>query len=131
MKILMAEDDLASRKFLSKFLSQYGEVDVTVDGIEAVEAFMLAIDMDEPYQLVCLDIMMPKIDGIKALKAIRDIEKKSNIPSDKAAKIIMTSALNEAEVVMDSFNIGSEAYANKPINTEKFVEVMKRLGLIE
>ena len=83
MKILIAEDDLSSRKFLSKFLSQYGECDVTIDGIEAVEAFMIAHDIDEPYDLICLDIMMPKVDGIKALRAIRDIERQKGLEGQK------------------------------------------------
>lgn len=130
MKILIAEDDLASRKFLFKFLSQYGECDMTMDGIEAVEAFMIALDINEPYDLVCLDIMMPRVDGLKALKAIRDIEKHKGIGEAEHTKVIMTSALNETEIVLDSFSTGSEAYATKPINTEKFVEVMKRMNLI-
>lgn len=130
MKILIAEDDLASRKFLFKFLSQYGQCDMTMDGIEAVEAFMIALDMGEPYGLVCLDIMMPRVDGLKALKAIRDIEKQKGIGEAERTKVIMTSALNETEIVLDSFSTGSEAYATKPINTEKFVEVMKRMNLI-
>ncbi|MHB8065404.1 MAG: response regulator [Ruminiclostridium sp.] len=130
MKILIAEDDLASRKFLFKFLSQYGECDMTMDGIEAVEAYMIALDLEEPYDLVCLDIMMPKVDGLKALKAIRDIEKQKGIPESKRTKIIMTSALNETEIVFDSFSTGSEAYATKPINTQKFIDVMKRMNLL-
>jgi len=77
MRILIAEDDYASRKFLYKFLSAYGECDITIDGIEAVDAFMLALDEGKPYDLVCLDIMMPKLDGTRALKAIRDVEKQT------------------------------------------------------
>lgn len=131
MKILIAEDDLSSRKFLSKFLSQYGECDVTIDGIEAVEAFMIAHDISEPYDLICLDIMMPKVDGIKALKAIRDIEKQKGLEGAEGVKIIMTSALNESEIVFDTFVTGSEAYATKPINLDRMVEVMKNLLLIK
>lgn len=44
MKILIVEDDLVSRKFLSKFLSKFGDVDVVVHGIEALDAYLLAID---------------------------------------------------------------------------------------
>ncbi|MDP4180986.1 MAG: response regulator [Bacillota bacterium] len=130
MRILIAEDDMASRKFLSRFLSKYGDCDITVDGLEAVEAFMVSFDIKKPYDLVCLDIMMPKLDGIKVLKTIREIEKQKGVPEGEQVKVIMTSALNELEVVNDSFDSGSEAYATKPINTEKFEEVMKRLNLI-
>jgi len=83
MRILIAEDDYASRKFLYKFLSAYGECDITIDGIEAVDAFMLALDEGKPYDLVCLDIMMPKLDGTRALKAIRDVEKQRGIEGDR------------------------------------------------
>jgi two-component system chemotaxis response regulator CheY len=131
MRILIAEDDMASRKFLSRFLSKFGECDITVDGMEAVEAFMVSFDIDKQYDLICLDIMMPKLDGIKVLKTIREIEKQKGVPEDKQVKVIMTSALNELDVVHNSFDTGSEAYATKPINTEKFEEVMKKLNLLK
>lgn len=130
MKILIAEDDFASRMFLYKFLSGYGECDLTVDGIEAVEAFLMAHDGGKPYDLICLDIMMPKVDGIKALKAIRDIEKQKGIDEGNLVKVIMTTALNDTESVHNSFDAGCEVYASKPIDTIKFVEVMKKLNLI-
>lgn len=130
MRILIAEDDLASRKFISKFLSTYGECDITIDGIEALEAFMLAWDEGKPYDLICLDIMMPNLDGEKTLKMIRDIEKQKGIEDSNRVKIIMTTALNERDRVFNAFETGCEAYASKPINTEKLIEVIKRLGLI-
>lgn len=129
MRILIAEDDLASRKFLYKILSQYGDCDLTVNGIEAVEAFLTAWDLGKPYDLICLDIMMPKVDGIKALKAIRDLEKQKEIKGTDRAKVIMITALNDTESVFSSFQTGCEAYAAKPIDTEKLIEVMQELGL--
>lgn len=131
MRILIAEDDMASRKFIFKFLSKYGDCDITVDGLEAVEAFMLALDEKNPYNLVCLDIMMPKMDGLKALQAIREIEKQNFVEDDKKVKVIMTTALNETQDVFGAFDSGCEAYAAKPINTEKLVEVMEKLGLVK
>lgn len=130
MRILIAEDDITSRKFLSKFLSRYGDCDITVDGIEAVDAFLMAWDEGKPYDLICLDIMMPKLDGIKALKAIRSLEEQRGIMDENRVKVIMTTALNEKNTIMTSFDVGCEAYAAKPINTDKLVEVMKKLGVI-
>ena len=130
MRILIAEDDLASRKFLSKFLSAYGECDITIDGMEALEAFMLAWDEGKPYELICLDIMMPELDGIKTLKTIRDIEGQKGVEESKRAKIIMTTALNDTESVNFALRAGCEAYAAKPIDTKKLVQVMKKLNLI-
>ncbi len=130
MKILIAEDDYVSRKFLLKFLSQYGDCDVTVDGMEAIEVFLMALEDKQYYDLICLDIMMPEVDGIKALKTIRKLELERLIPEDKKSKIIMTTALNSTDEVLDSFDSGSEAYAVKPIDTDKLIDVMSKLGLI-
>ncbi len=131
MRILIAEDDYVSRKFLYKFMSQFGDCDVTVDGMEAIEVFLMALEEKNYYDLVCLDIMMPEVDGMKALKTMRKLEKEREISADNRAKVIMTTALNAAEGVMDSFESGSEAYAVKPIDTDKLVDVMNRLGLLD
>lgn len=131
MKILIAEDDFASRKFMLRFLSKYGECDVTVDGMEAVDAFTMALDAEEGYDLVCLDIMMPELDGYQALKQIREYEKEKGISEEDGAKIIMTTALNEGRNVTKAFELGCVAYAGKPIDQEKFENVLRKLGLIE
>lgn len=93
MRILIAEDDLTSRKFLFKFLSKYGECDMVVDGLEALDAFLMSIKDEKPYDLICLDIMMPKVDGVKVLKNIRDFEIQKNIIPENRSKVIMTTAL--------------------------------------
>ncbi|HWQ79826.1 MAG TPA: response regulator [Anaerovoracaceae bacterium] len=131
MRILIAEDDMVSRNFLSKFLSKYGECDLVVDGLETIDAFLIALKDKDPYHLICLDIMMPKVDGVKTLKAIRDLEKQYGIPQEKRVKIVMTTALAEAQLVRKAFEYGCEAYAAKPIDTNKLIEVMEKLGLIE
>jgi len=130
MKTLLAEDDFASRKFMDKYLSQYGECDVTVDGEEAVDAFMMALEDGEPYDLVCLDVMMPVLDGYQVLKAIRDIEAQNGTSKEDRVKIIMTTALNEERNVKMAFEMGCEAYSGKPVDVEKFEMVLKKLGLI-
>jgi two-component system chemotaxis response regulator CheY len=131
MRILIAEDDLTSRKFLFKFLSNYGECDLVVDGLEALDAFLISLKENKPYDLICLDIMMPKVDGVKVLKHIKDLETQKGILPEKRSKIIMTTALAETQFVQNAFDIGCDAYAAKPINTEKFIEVLMKLGLID
>lgn len=130
MKILIAEDDFASRKFMLRFLSQHGECDITVDGAEAVEAFEMALDENEGYDLVCLDIMMPVLDGYQALEKIRNIEDEKQVSEDRKAKIIMTTALSERKNVTKAFHLGCTAYAGKPIDQDKFENVLKKLELI-
>ncbi|MBO4998328.1 MAG: response regulator [Lachnospira sp.] len=130
MKILLAEDDYATRKFMVGFLSKYGECDVTVDGMEAVDAFLMALEDNEPYDLVCLDIMMPVMDGYQALMGIRNLEKQNNIPKEKEVKVIMTTALNEEQNVKMAFELGCTIYSGKPIDQNRFEQAMKKLNLI-
>ena len=130
MKILLAEDDFVTRKYMSNFLSKYGECDVTVDGMEAIEAFTMALEDEEPYDLVCLDIMMPIMDGYQALAGIRKLEKERDITEEKAVKVIMTTALNEEKNVKKAFELGCTIYSGKPIDQERFEQAIKMLGLI-
>lgn len=115
---------------MSNFLSKYGECDVTVDGLEAVDAFMMALEENNPYDLVCLDIMMPVMDGYQALVGIRNLEKERNITDDKAVKVIMATALNDEKNVKMAFELGCTIYSGKPIDQERFEEALKRLDLI-
>ena len=131
MRILIAEDDMTSRKFLFKFLSTYGECDIVVDGLEALDAVLISMKENKLYDLISLDIMMPKVDGVKVLKHIKELEKQKGILAEKRSKIIMTTALAEAQFVQNAFEIGCDAYAAKPIDTDKLVEVLIKLGLVQ
>jgi len=128
MRILIAEDDMSSRKFLFKFLSRYGECDIVIDGLEALDAYLMALKENSPYDFISLDIMIPKVDGVKVLKAIRDYENQKGILPENKVKIIMTTALAEAEFVQRSFEIGCEAYVAKPIDIAKLENVLSKLG---
>lgn len=130
MRILLAEDDFVTRKFMTSFLGKYGECDVAVDGMEAVDAFMMALEEGEPYDLVCLDIMMPVMDGYQALVGIRNLEKERDIPKEKAAKVIMTTALNDEKNVKMAFELGCTVYSGKPIDQDRFEQALKKFGLI-
>ena len=128
MKVLVAEDDLASSKFMEKLLAKYGEVVIARDGIAAVDEFVNAINNDAKFDLVCMDIMMPKIDGYKALASIRDAERKLGISRVSRCKAIMISALDEgfdSSYASDDY----EEYLCKPIDIIKFDSVIKKLGL--
>ena len=130
MKILISEDDMIGRKLLVKFLERFGECNVAVDGIEALEKFIGSYEDKSPYDLMCLDIMMPKLDGLKVLKAARDYEKKNSIDKGNQTKIIMTTALNDKKTVDQSYELGCDGYAWKPIDLDKFEEVLNKLKLI-
>ena len=131
IKILIAEDDLVSRKFISKILSEYGDCDMVSDGMEAIEAYMSSLKEKDYYDLICLDIMMPKVDGVQVLKIIRGIEKTNNIDDIKKSKIIMTTALGDTAMVKTALEYDCDAYASKPIDVNKFTEVLSNIGFVK
>ncbi|MEI7812665.1 MAG: response regulator [Ignavibacteria bacterium] len=132
MRTLIVEDDFISRLVLQKMLSQYGHCDIAVNGREAVTAFIFSLDREEYYDLICLDIMMPEMDGLDALKIIRKKEKEKQIPPQKEAKIIMTTALDTPRDVMEAFYEGGcSSYIVKPIERKKLLDIIKGFRLIE
>ena len=58
MRVLVAEDDIASGKFLSKLLSRYGEVVLATDGIAAVDEFVKSVSEGKEFDLVCLAVVL-------------------------------------------------------------------------
>jgi two-component system chemotaxis response regulator CheY len=131
MKTLVVEDDFVSRLVLQKMLIPFGNCNVAVNGKEAVEAFILAQSESEPYDLICLDIMMPEMDGREALKAIRQKEIDLNILPQNETKIVMVTALDTPKEVIDAYYQGGcTSYLVKPINKDKIMNVLNELHLI-
>ncbi|WP_421901684.1 response regulator [Maridesulfovibrio sp.] len=132
MRILIVEDELASRKFLTHVMTSYGECDAVEDGAEAVQAFTEALESGNRYDLICLDIMMPEMDGQEALKEIREIEKEFNIPHNLETKVMMTSALGDPSNVIEAYyKGGASIYLTKPLDVEKIREAMVDLGFLK
>ena len=131
MRILIVEDDSSSRVLLQKILAQYGETHVATNGKEAVEAFRTARGEQRSYDLICLDIMMPEMDGHEVLKEIRALEEGQGITGLDGVKIIMTTALSDGKNIMNAFNAQCEAYVVKPVDKKKLLEHMEALGLLD
>ncbi len=131
MRILITDDEFNNRKLLQAILTPYGECDIAVDGQEAVDAFLLALSENNGYDLICLDVMMPKMSGQEALEAIREHEKKIGIPQKDEVKIIMTTALGSPKDVFNAFYKGGcTSYIVKPIDKNKLLDIIKEFGLL-
>ena len=129
MRILIAEDDLASARYMEGLMARFGECLVSSDGEQAVAEFKKALDEGRPFQLVCLDIMMPHMNGQDALQDIRALEKERGVKSSQEAKVIMTTALGDVRSVMGAYKDGATAYVTKPIVPERMFETLRNLGV--
>ncbi|GAB1484075.1 response regulator [Treponema sp.] len=129
MKILIVEDDFASRRMMQKLLSPYGEVDVAVNGEEGLEAFLLAWEESQAYNLIFMDLMMPKLNGQEALKRIRKAEKEMGINPVDEVPVIITTVMEDPKNVIEAYHAGNAtAYLVKPIDIEKLRSEMLKLG---
>lgn len=129
MRILVVEDDFTSRRLLCRFLETYGECDVAVNGHEAISAVASAIKNKEHYGLICLDIMMPEMDGQETLNNIRALEKADGRCVGQGSRIIMTSALDDHGNVRQAFKSLADGYLVKPISREKLSTTLKDLDI--
>ena len=88
------------------------------------------LEDEQPYDLICLDVMMPVMDGYQVLNTIRNMEKQRGIEGDDRVKIIMMTALNEQKNVRKAFEMGCTVYCAKPVDLDKLKNVLKKLKLI-
>lgn len=129
MRILIAEDEPIGRKMLKNVLSQYGACETAVDGEKAVDAFREALENGKPFDLICLDIMMPRKDGHQVLKEVRTMERRKDISTEDGVKVIMVTALNDPKTVVKAYyKGGASAYLPKPLDLDVLIQTMNELG---
>lgn len=129
-RFLIVDDDRVCRELLKDFLSPYADCDLAYDGAEAVDAVRLAIEDGDPYDLICLDIMMPRMTGHEVLRMVRQIEEQHGIAGSAGVKVIMTTALRESKHCVQAFREGCESYATKPIHEADLLEKMREVGIL-
>jgi two-component system chemotaxis response regulator CheY len=128
MRSLVAEDDATNRKLLQTILSRYGECDIALDGKQAVDAVERALQSHHEYDLICMDLRMPEMDGQEAIREIRKQEAAASV--SKAAKIIVTTIHTDEDSISGALIGRCNSYLVKPIETAKLKKELKALGLI-
>jgi two-component system chemotaxis response regulator CheY len=131
LRILIAEDDLACRLLLQTFLARYGECHVALNGREAVEAFRTAFARGSSYDLICMDVMMPEMDGREAVRQLRAWEEGQGIRPPYGATIFMTTTVREVTDVFRCFRELCDAYLLKPVDLGQLLNMMKFFELVK
>lgn len=132
MRVLIVEDDYYCRSMLHDMLRPIAECDIAVNGEEAVFAFKRALEAKKPYDLICLDLVMPEMDGHQTLKELRSMEREMEIHPMSEAKVIVTTVLDDDKETNDAFFLGgATSYLVKPIEEKKLMQELESLGLVE
>jgi len=131
MKCLIVEDDRISSQVLEKMISRHGSFASATDGRKGVDLFLEAHEAERPFDLILMDIMIPEIDGLQSVQAIRAKEASLKVPPVQRAKIIMTTALDDPRTIMKAlYESDADSYLVKPIRLQKLEEELRALKLI-
>lgn len=129
MRILIVDDSFLTREIVNDSLSPFGDCTIAVNGEEAIQAFEKALEDNRRYDLICLDIRMPIMNGDQALVKIREIEKEAGISFAQEVKVIMTTACDDPKTVVDSYyRGGATSYLVKPFDEAALLKEVRKLG---
>ncbi|MCB2205536.1 response regulator [bacterium] len=129
-RILLAEDSARDVELTIEALGQHhlaNEVFVVEDGAEALDYLHCRGKyegrVNRPPAVVLLDIKMPRMNGIEVLREIRASEKFHALP------VVMLTSSREERDIVESYDLGINAYVVKPVDFQEFIEAVKTLGL--
>lgn len=132
MRALIVDDDFYSRSMLHDMLRPYAGCDIAVNGEEAVFAFKQALESGNPYDLVCLDLVMPEMDGQQALREIRTLEHEHGTHPTLETKVIVITMLDDKKETHDAFFLGgATSYLVKPVDHGKLLGELRSLKLVD
>lgn len=115
-KILMVDDSRTSRKILRGILEENGHevIGEAVNGRDAIDKFT-----ELRPDITTMDITMPVMDGLEALKQIMDI--------DKNAKVVMVTAAGQKTKMVDAVKYGAADFLAKPFDAEQIIEIINKV----
>ena len=127
--ILLAEDDANDVELTLAALAEHqlaNEVVIARDGAEALDYLLRQGKFAERRPgnpaFVILDLKMPKVDGLQVLRAIKTSEHLKSIP------VVMLTSSREERDLMQSYELGVNAYVVKPVDFQQFMDAVKQIG---
>ena len=130
LHILVVDDEAVSQTVLAKLLARFGDCDVANDGQEAYDMFMAAHGELRPYDLITVDLDMPKLNGHQLAEKIRKWEESYRCYElDRCATLFMVTGDASKNSVHDAFRHGCEAYVVKPVQQSDLEQALADAGL--
>lgn len=128
-KILIVEDEPVCVLALKRSLdSSLVDIDIANDGLTALAMFNSAFAEHNPYTIIFMDIVMPKLDGATTLLQIRNFEKDQGVAEEHKVKVVIISAIDDRKTILQAVLIGHiSSFLSKPIDIKKLSKVMTQL----
>lgn len=126
MRILIVEDEKISRLQLTRIAKGYGRCDIAEDGESAIEYIKKSFKTKRLYDIVFLDIVLPKISGHIVLQVIRAYEHDVGIAREDMTKVYMTTGLKDSNNIKKAYSNMVDGYLVKPLIKEKIEELFKK-----
>lgn len=128
MSYLIIDDDEMSRLMLKEVLSEFANCHMAASGVEALRLIEVAATNDTPYSLLCVDLLMPHMNGLAFVRNIREMERTH--ATGVRAKIFIISASDsiwdKAELMLDNL---CDAYIEKPFNRNSLIAELHKHSL--
>jgi two-component system chemotaxis response regulator CheY len=132
MRTLIVDDEIVSKSKMQKIMESFSECESAETGMGAIAAYKEALDKGNPFDLITLDIIIPDMDGLRALKKIRDVEKniKKKGSEQRPVKIMMVTSHSDISLVMRCIKAGCSSYIVKPFTKDTIMQKLKELAFI-
>lgn len=128
MKMLIVDDQMTTRMLLRCMLETYGEVVEAQAGREAVAMFTTELAGEQPFDLVCVDLGLPDIDGNAVLEQLRAAEVQQRVATP--ATIVMVTGNVSDEARDAALERSADAYLTKPVSYEAMFALLGRIGVV-
>ena len=125
MKTLVIDAEEALKESICNIFATKGACDSANDGNMGLELIKQAFNLNSPYELIILDIVLPEVDGHTIIKKIRAWELAGNIDPLMEAKIVVMSRRRDEPTILQAFRNGATGWINKPASAE---DVMLKLN---
>lgn len=129
MKILVVDDEPTARAMLSMLLEDLGEVDEAEDGEEALARVSEAFQAARPYDLVCIDLSMPGLDGHALIERLRQIEE--GVGQPERSRLIVISASRYSQDIVQAFKKQADGYLIKPVQLDKLEKLLREFSFLQ
>lgn len=131
LNVLTVDDDEVTQFHANQLLQPLGRVRMAYCGMDAVARVKESLASGDGYHLIFMDVMMPGLDGLTAVREIVHCYNECRVPLEERPKIIMLSSVEERDTQIDAlYACGADHYMTKPLDSDLLAVFLGALGML-